>query len=206
MVDCWLVILCGGWLGGLPGLSCKTQVLVVCNVLVALEIVKTLNLIDSTWLYQGKRTKFCHFSAGSQIEIEILCSMWLCWPENQSLGLRFLFKFPSDYFDYFGCYKEGGVESKGSSPIKWVRWNHPSPSWWRWTSSSLNMSCHPWWVLGWSMMSSQDDTLDLPEMEQICQKTWIRCFFGCETSRHAIELICLGKLQRPQPRQPQIVG
>ena len=59
------MILCGGWLGGVPGLCGKTQVLVVCNVLVALEIVKTLNLIDSTWLYQGKRTKLCcHIAYG----------------------------------------------------------------------------------------------------------------------------------------------
>ena len=65
----WLVavILCGGLLGGLPNLSCKMQVLVVCNVLVARKLSRPSILLIAHLALSGETHK-----------IVLPYSMWLC--------------------------------------------------------------------------------------------------------------------------------
>ena len=173
----WLVavILCGGLVGWFTWFKLQDASFGCMQCAGCLEIVKTLNLIDSTWLYQGKRTKLCCHIACGFVE----------------KPLFFEKSFPPIIL---AATRRGGVESKGSSPVGSVE--PPSPSWWRWTvfkpKHVMSSLVGPWIINDvisrWYFGSSRDGK-NLPK-----DLVEFVSFLGCESSRHAIELIYLGKL------------
>ena len=127
------------------------QVFVVCNVLVAWKLSRPSILLIPHLALSGETHK-----------IVLPYSMWLCWK-----AFVFWTSFPPIILaatrrEVLSPKVHTPWDGFGSTPVHLAR----SESWWRWTVLSISMSCYPWWVLGWSMMSSQDDTLHLPEMEK----------------------------------------